>query len=120
MVLMIWSGRRPNHVFLDNAVEMSTQGVLKDVDIPRVPGLMSLLEPERRPVPRAIRIEAREADEWIEMNLDVHQAMQFVIPHPTGSATTTVSELVGTYGVRGSIEGQPIDFSYVGFAELAG
>jgi hypothetical protein len=120
MVVMVWTGRRCSHVFLDNAVEMSTRGTLTDVDIPRVPGLMSLLEPNRRSVPRHVRIEAREADDWIEIDLDVNQAMQFVIPHPSGSTTTTVSELVGRYDVRGSLEDEPIGFSYVGFAELAG
>jgi hypothetical protein len=120
MVLMVWSGRRCAHVFLDEAVTMAVEGHLSDVDIPRVPGLMALLEPERPLVPQRVVIEAREGVDWIEIQLRVGQAMSFVIPHPQGPDITTVSELIGCYDVRGSLDGEEFRFSYMGFAELAG
>ena len=120
MVLMVWAGDRCAHVFLDDAVEMETVGELTDVDVPRVPGLMTLLHPDRRPVPRQLSIEAKDGDDWLEISLDVDRAMQFLIPHPDGEAITTVSELVGAYHVRGELEDEAFEFDYTGFAELAG
>jgi len=120
MVLMVWSGRRCAYVFLDEAVTMAVEGQLDDVDVPRVPGLMALLEPECPVVPRRVSIEAREGADWIEIEFDVRQAMGFMVPHPQGRDVTTVSELIGGYDVRGSLEDETFHFSYVGFAELAG
>lgn len=120
LVLVVWVGDRCTQVFLDDAVEIAAGGELARNAVPRVPGVLALLDGHHRPVPDHLEIRARDGDEWLEMALDVDHAMQFLIPHAGGRGTTTVSELVGRYSVRGVLDGEKLDFSYVGFAELAG
>ena len=120
LVLVIWVGERCSQVFLDDAVRISTEGELPSAAVPRVPGVLALLEGRRRPVPRRLEIRAEDGDDWIEVSMDADHALQFLVPHAGGKGTTTVSELVGRYNVKGVLDGQPVDFSYIGFAELAG
>ena len=121
LVLIVWFGGRCMQVFLDDAVEVETKGYLKGLDVPRVPGVMANLFPlGPKGIPRELHIRARDGDDRVEISMAVQRAMQFLIPHPRGVGSTTISELVGRYRVRGVIEGRALDFSYVGFAELAG
>lgn len=120
LVLVIWVGGRCTQVFLDDAVRISTGGELSASSVPRVPGVLALLEGRRRPVPRRLEIRAEDGDDWIEVSMEAEHALQFLIPHTGGEGTTSVSELVGRYSVKGVLDGDPVDFSYIGFAELAG
>lgn len=120
LVLLVWTGERCTQVFLDDAVTIATAGELPRKAVPRVPGVVALLEGRHRVVPDHVEIRAEDGDDRVEVVLDVDSAMQFLIPHAGGLGTTTVSELVGRYSVRGVLGGEEFDFSYVGFAELAG
>lgn len=120
LVLVIWVGERCTQVFLDDAVRISTEGELPAAAVPRVPGVLALLGGRRRTVPRRLEIRAEDGDDWVEVSMDADHALQFLVPHAGGKGTTTVSELVGRYTVKGVLDGQPVDFCYVGFAELAG
>jgi len=120
LVLVIWTGERCTQVFLDDAVRISTEGELASDAVPRVPGVLALLEGRRSTVPRRLEIRAEDGDDWIEVVMEADHALQFLVPHAGGKGTTTVSELVGRYSVKGELDGDPVDFSYIGFAELAG
>jgi hypothetical protein len=107
-------------VFLDDAVRISTEGELAASGIPRVPGVLALLESRRRAVPGRVEIRAEDGDDWLAVAMEADHALQFLVPHAGGAGVTTISELVGRYTVKGVLDGEPVDFSYVGFAELAG
>ena len=121
LVLIAWMEGKFSQAFMDKAVSISYAGELSGVRIPRIPGPMDLLDP-RRPtgIPKQIKIEVEEDDDRLLMLLEVEGATQFLIPHPVWKAVTTITEMVGTYTVKGEIRGHPFNFSYRGFAELAG
>jgi hypothetical protein len=120
LVVIVWRGEQCQQVFMDDAVAISTEGELRSADIPRVPGVMSLLAPDRPHVPSVVRIRVADGDDQLDITLRVEAAMQFLIPHPATLGRTTISELVGEYTVRGALCGRDVDFAYTGFAELAG
>lgn len=120
LVLVIWVGGRCKQVFLDDAVRIATEGELPAAAVPRLPGVLALMEGRRRPVPRRLEVRAEDGEDWLEVSMEADHALQFLVPHAGGKGTTTVSELVGRYSVKGVLDGDPVDFSYVGFAELAG
>jgi hypothetical protein len=120
LVLMTWQGEHCTQVFLDDAVEITTSGELPATDIPRVPGLLTFVELRRHGLPRSLLVRVADGDDSLELQMDVHNGLQFLIPRTVGAGITTVSELLGRYRVRGMLGGQSLDFSYVGFAELAG
>lgn len=121
LVLIVWMEDKFCEAFMDKSVSISYSGELSGVRIPRIPGPMDILDP-RRPtgIPKQIKIVVEEDDEHLVMLLNVEGAAQFLIPHPVWKAVTTITEMVGTYSVTGEIRGQPFNFSYRGFAELAG
>ena len=120
MVLVVWVGGRCTQVFLDDAVRLFVDGEMAPAGVPRVPGVLALLEDRRRPVPRRLVVRAEDGDHWLELSMEAAHALQFLVPHAAGTTVTTVSELVGRYAVKGVLDGQPVDFAYSGFAELAG
>lgn len=121
LVLMIWEGRECKQIFLDDAMEISTEGRLTGTEIRRVPGLMSLLYPgQSHATPELLRVVASDGDDHLEIDMEVESAIQFLVPHPTNTGNTVITELVGEYTVRGTLGGHTYDFSYVGFAEVAG
>jgi hypothetical protein len=120
LVLIVWHGARLTHIFLDEAVRLRVEGRYMG-DIPRIPGVMALLNPGRiASVPERLVIDALDGADHLHIECDIHDAIQLLIPHPTGSAHSSVSELVGTYRVRGEIDGKPLSFTRGAFAELAG
>ena len=88
--------------------------------VPRIPGVMALLAPGEPEIPGEVAIHARDGDDWVEIGLSVAGAMQFLIPRFGGVGTTTITELVGQYTVRTMLNGRSDDFSFNGFAEIAG
>lgn len=120
LVLLVWIGERCEQIFLDDAVEIAVAGELSGVDVPRVPGLLAMLDPGRPQIPRRLFIRAAEGEDRLEISFEVESALQFLIPHPSAVGNTRISELVGRYQVRGILGGRPVDFSYTGFAEIAG
>jgi len=120
LVVLVWQGDAWSRAFLADAVSLRTEGELPYGDVPRIPGVMSLLAPGRPRIPERVLITAADGDDVLEITLTVDAAMQFLIPHPATSGHTTISELLGEYTVRGRLDGTPVDFRYVGFAELAG
>ncbi len=120
LVLIVWRGSELTHIFLDEAVVLETYGRYGG-NVPRVPGVMALLTPGRvTAVPERLTVNALDGNDFLHIDCDVHDAIQFLVPHPRGSAHTAVSELVGTYSVRGEIDGRPLAFTRGAFAELAG
>ncbi len=121
LVLITWLNDKFCQAFMDKAVSISYSGELKGVRIPRIPGPMDLLDP-RQPagIPRQIKIVVEEDEDRLIMLFNVAGAAQFLIPHPVWKAVTTITEMVGTYEVAGQIRGHQFDFSYNGFAEVAG
>jgi hypothetical protein len=120
LVLMVWHGDALSHVFLDDAVTLEVAGH-SAIAAPRVPGVMALLNPGRiSRIPERLVLRARDGRDVLEIECAVEHAVQLLIPHGTGSKYTAVSEMVGEYRARGSIEGVPVDFRCGGFAELAG
>ncbi|SRR6266550_1707726 len=118
--LAVWDGDRCAQIFLDDAVRITTAGMLTGVTVPRVPGVMAFLEPGQGvAIPRHVNIQARDGDDWIEIDMDVNGAMQFLVPRSLGVGSTTISELVGEYSVRTMLRGYSREFSYNGFAEIA-
>lgn len=120
MVVAVWEDERWSQAFLDDAVRVTADGDLPLAGVPRVPGVLAAIEGRRRPVPRRLGVRAEDGEQWLELSLDVGGALQFLVPHAGGDGTTTVSELLGTYDVKGALDGEPIGFSAPGFAELAG
>jgi hypothetical protein len=120
LVVLVWQGEAWSRAFLADAVSIRTEGERRYGDVPRVPGVMSLLAPGRPRIPERVHISAADGDDVLHITLTVDAAMQFLIPHPAATGHTTISELVGEYAVRGMLDGTPVDFRYVGFAELAG
>jgi hypothetical protein len=120
MVLIVWEGARLTQVFLDDTVEITTSGVLPAYRVPQIPGLLSFLQLKRREVPRSLVIHASDTADALQLYMNVDNGLQFLLPQPVGTGITTVSELLGRYQVKGTLDGRPLDFSYVGFAELAG
>lgn len=120
LVVLVWQGERWSRAFLGDAVSIALEGERRYGDVPRVPGVMSLLAPGRPRIPERVCIVAADGDDRLEITLTVDAAMQFLIPHPATTGHTTISELVGEYRVQGVLDGEPVDFSYVSFAELAG
>jgi hypothetical protein len=118
--LAVWSGARCMQIFLDDAVGVTTAGALRGTQVPRIPGVMALLAPGEPEIPGEVAIHARDGDDWVEIGLSVAGAMQFLIPRFGGVGTTTITELVGQYTVRTMLNGRADDFSYNGFAEIAG
>lgn len=118
---MVWMEEKFSQVFLDKAVNISYAGELAGANIPRIPGVMTILTPHSPSgIPKQIRITAEDGDDRLAISLDIEGAIQFLIPHPIWKWTTTITELVGEYSVEGQVQGHPISFSFVGFAELAG
>jgi hypothetical protein len=64
-------------------------------------------------------IEAREADDFVQVQFDVEAAMQFLIPHPSDVGHTTITELVGRYTIKALLDGRATAFTFHGFAEDA-
>jgi len=120
LVFIVWEGNELTQVFLDDAVNIATAGALPFAKVPQVPGLLSFIQVQRREVPGSLVIQATDAADALELQMDVHNGLQFLLPQPVGAGITTISELVGRYRVKGTLNGRPLDFSYVGFAELAG
>lgn len=120
LVVLVWQGEAWSRAFLADAVSIRTIGERRSHDVPRIPGVMSILAPERPRIPELVEIRAADGDDVLEISLRVDAAMQFLIPHPATAGRTTISELVGEYTVRGVLDGTAVDFRYVGFAELAG
>lgn len=120
MVMVVWDGPRCTSVFLDDAVRLTTDGEMAPAAVPRVPGVLALVEGRRRAVPRRVVVRADDGDDWLELALEASAGLQFLVPHGGGPGLTTVSELVGRYTVKGVLDGDPIDFARSGFAELAG
>ena len=120
LVVMVWEGERWSRAFVADAVSIAVHGERRYGDVPRIPGVMSLLAPERPSIPEVVEIRAADGDDVLEITFRVDSAMQFLIPHPATDGRTTISELVGEYTVRGTLDGRAVHFSYVGFAELAG
>jgi hypothetical protein len=120
LVLILWRGAKLTHIFLDEAVVLETYGRFEGA-VPRVPGVMALLTPGRvTSVPERLAVNALDGRDFLRIECHVRDAIQFLVPHPRGSAHTAVSELVGTYSVRGEIDGAPLSFTRGAFAELAG
>lgn len=120
LVVLVWQGDRWSRAFLADAVSIETAGERRYGDVPRVPGVMTLLAPARPRIPERVHIRAADGDDHLTITLAVDAAMQFLIPHPSTTGHTTISELLGEYHVQGVLDGEPVDFRYVGFAELAG
>ena len=120
LVVLVWEGDRWSRAFVGDAVSIAVHGERRYGDVPRIPGVMSLLVPERPVIPELVEIRAADGDDVLDIAFRVDSAMQFLIPHPTTDGRTTISELVGEYTVRGTLDGRAVRFSYVGFAELAG
>lgn len=120
LVVMVWEGERWSRAFVGDAVAIAVHGERRYHDVPRIPGVMSLLAPERPSIPEVVEIRAADGEDVLEISLRVDAALQFLIPHPATDGRTTISELVGEYTVRGTLDGRAVRFSYVGFAELAG
>ncbi len=117
--LAVWAGERCMQVFLGDAVRITSTGALNGTTVPRIPGVMALLSPGRPDIPRQMAIHARDGGDWVDIELNVDGAMQFLIPRAGGAGSTTISELVGQYTVRTMLGGYASDFSYNGFAEVA-
>lgn len=120
LVVLVWEGERWSRAFVGDAVSITTTGERPYGDIPRIPGVLALLAPERPHIPERVDIRAADGDDVLEIALHVDAAMQFLIPHPATAGRTTIAELVGRYTVRGQLDGRAVAFEYVGFAELAG
>jgi hypothetical protein len=121
LVLMVWEGRECRQVFLDEAVTISTKGQLTGIEIRRVPGLMAMLYPGRsQKIPQHICVQAKDGHDYLDIEMSVENAIEFIIPHPNNTGKTVINELVGEYAVQGSLNGQDYNFSYVGFAEITG
>lgn len=120
LVFIVWEGDELTQVFLDDAVNIATAGALPFSRVPQVPGLLSFIQVQRREVPSSLVIQASDAADALELQMNVSNGLQFLLPRPVGAGVTTVSELVGRYRVKGTLNGRSLDFSYVGFAELAG
>lgn len=120
LVVLVWQGESWSRAFLADAVSIRTVGERRYGDVPRIPGVMALLAPERPRIPEVVEIRAADGDDILEITLRVDAAMQFLIPHPATDGRTTIAELVGEYTVRGRLDGKDVAFRYVGFAELAG
>lgn len=121
LVLIVWVADKFRQAYMDKAVSIQYSGELQGVRIPRIPGPMDMLD-TRAPsgIPKQVKILVEEDDDSLTMVLDVEGATQFLIPHPVWKAVTTITEMVGTYTVRGRVCGHPVDFRFRGFAELAG
>lgn len=120
LVLIVWHGSQLTHIFLDEAVTLKASGRFEG-EVPRIPGVMALLSPGRvSHVPERLAVDALDGKDTLRIDCEVRDAIQLLIPHPAGSAHTAVSELVGTYRVRGEIDGRKLDFTRGAFAELAG
>jgi hypothetical protein len=117
--LAVWAGERCTQIFLDDAVRITSSGTLNRTRVPRIPGVMALLSPGRPEIPGQLAIHARDGNDWVDIELKVDGAMQFLVPRAGGVGSTTISELVGEYTVRTMLEGQAREFSYHGFAEIA-
>ena len=63
-------------------MSISTSGERRYGDVPRIPGVVSLLAPERPRIPERVEIRAEDGDDVLEITLRVDAAMQFLIPHP--------------------------------------
>ena len=120
LVMVVWEGARCTSVFLDDAVRLTTDGEMPPASVPRVPGVLALVEGKRRAVPRRVVVRADDGEDWLELALEASAGLQFLVPHGGGPGLTTVSELVGRYSVKGVLDGHPVDFARSGFAERAG
>jgi hypothetical protein len=120
LVLMVWRGEALTHVFLGDAVGLEVTG-RKSLAVPRVPGVMALLNPGRLSrIPESVEIRARDGEDHLDIDCAVEHAVELLIPHAIGTGHTAVAELVGEYRLRGRLDGVPVDFRCAGFAELAG
>jgi hypothetical protein len=120
LVVLVWEGERWSRAFVGDAVSITTTGERRYGDVPRIPGVLALLAPDRPRIPERVDIRAADGDDVLEITLHVDAAMQFLIPHPATAGRTTIAELVGHYSERGRLDGRAVAFEYVGFAELAG
>jgi hypothetical protein len=120
LVFIVWEGNDLTQVFLDDAVNITTVGALPFSRVPQVPGLLGFIQARRHEVPASLIIQASDGADALELQMDVSDGLQFLLPQAVGPGLTTVSELVGRYRVKGTLDGRSLDFSYVGFAELAG
>ena len=120
LVLIVWQGKRVTHVFLDDAVTLEAYGRYSG-DVPRVPGVVALLNPGRAAsVPSRLALDAVDGEDRLHIDSQIRDAIQFLIPHPRGSSHIAVSELVAAYSVTGHIDGRELMFTHSAFAELAG
>lgn len=119
LIVAAWEGDRCTQAYLDDAVQMSTAG-RHPGEVPRVPGVLAMLDPAAPCVPRRVEVCAAEGGDRLQVALSVESAMQFLVPHPSGTGMTRISELMGEYAVQGTLGGRDVEFTCTGFAELAG
>jgi hypothetical protein len=108
--LALWRDGKLVKLFVRRMLRAKKEGRFAGV-IRRIPGAMNLVSPGRvLNVPSALRVSARDHDDWLDCDYRVDAALQIAIPSEFGFGVTGLNETFGTMRVHGVIGGAAISY----------
>jgi hypothetical protein len=117
--LCIWRGRSLTRVFLEDDVNVRSEGHLRVRNVPRFPSVMSLLAGgTATDTPARLEVSAAAAGDRVSLRFEAEDVAMIAIPNETDLGTTLINEVVGWVRIEAELDGERLSSEGRGVFEL--
>jgi hypothetical protein len=119
--VMLWRSGHLRRHFPRRNINVAVRGYLDKDCVCQVPALANLLGvPPTVPIPRRLMLTARMGSDRVIIDFCAESAARMVVPCETSLVPFSVHEVIGSFCVEGSINGEFFSFETYGMVRFAG